>query len=86
METDEDILIGEFLSREKTDKRAYLVANASTPYPENRKPFINVSLRFDGVQAVTVYKPSKQAEYIRLKDGVLEMQIPCGEGYFITIE
>lgn len=86
VQTDGDLLIGQFEKCQNTDKKAYMLANATNPYPEKRIPFINVSLRFDGVESVTVYKPSAKVEKMTLTDGELQMQIPCGEGYFIVIE
>ncbi|MBE5745428.1 MAG: hypothetical protein E7355_04770 [Clostridiales bacterium] len=86
VETDGDLLIGQFENCQNTDKKAYMLANANNPYPEKRVPFINVSLHFDGVKNVTVYKPSAKVEKIAIEDGTLRLQIPCGEGYFIEIE
>ena len=86
VQTDGDLLIGQFEKCQNTEKKAYMLANATNPYPEKRIPFINVSLRFDGVESVTVYKPSAKVEKMTLTDGELQMQIPCGEGYFIVIE
>jgi len=86
VQTDGDFLIGQFENCSNTKKKAYMVTNASDPYPENRIPSAKIALTFEGVNAVTVYKPGEKAERIALKDGVLEMQVPCGQGYFIEIE
>ena len=84
--TDGDFLIGQFESCENTDKKAYMVTNASDPYPENRIPSAKIVLHFNGVNTVMVYKPGQTAERVLLQDGVLEMQVPCGQGYFIETE
>lgn len=83
VQTDGDLLIGQFSGIKNENKKAYMVANAANPYPEIRKPHINVCLRFDGVENVTVYKPGEEGMLVPLTDGTLQIQIPAGQGYFI---
>lgn len=78
VETDQDIVVGQF--KDENEKYAYMVTNAVSPFD---KASANVQLTFDEYDYVMVVKKGTR-ELVKLNDHVLNMEIGCGDGYFVV--
>ena len=79
VETDQDIIIGQFLKNKTQDSYAYMVMNASSPFVKEKA---NVKLKFEGYDYCYIVKNGTR-ELVKLDNQILSLQINSSEGTFV---
>ncbi|MBE5742908.1 MAG: hypothetical protein E7360_06320 [Clostridiales bacterium] len=79
VETDQDIIIGQFTDED--GEYAYMVTNAVSPFAKQE---VNVKLTFNKKYDYVMLVKKGTRELIELDGNVLEMTVGNGEGYFVV--
>lgn len=79
VDTDNDIIIGQFTKNESTNEYAYMVMNATSPFVKEKA---NVKLQLPGYDYCYIVKNSTK-ELVKLENQTLNLQINSSEGTFV---